>query len=986
MLTASTIREITPTAFLRRGERGLEQLLRVTFDHAGAPAEGALTLIGADGTQRHLLGDVPAGESTRDIFIPEPAAPETVQVTLEIGGKAVDQRELPLAPPRHWRVHIIQLSHHDIGYTDLGSRVLLQHDRALDEVVDFAAATRDYPDEAQFRLQIEQAWSIDHYLRHARPARAEEMGRLLQSGHVEPAALFGNMTTELCGHETMARALYHAFALRRRYGIPLVSAENNDVPGLSWGLAQVLAEAGVKMLFANLPTYYTWGADDIPSFWDDGALFGYADAPAICWWQAPSGKRVLFWSANSTFGGADPALPNLEETLRQTEARGYPYEAIRMAVQGAPRDNSPYSPGFVETILAWNRTWAFPHLISSTNGRFYEELLPRLPENLPVLRGEVPGQDYPIGAASTALATAANRANHMLLPAAEALSTAVWALGGLPTQSELLAEAYEETLLHDEHTWGVSFPCGAAARAAELEKALHAHRGGALGERALNDRLVPFAAQVRRETADRHLMVFNPLPSPRGGLVRVFLRGVEELDGSFQLVDLATGRPVPHQVSELTSALGPDPFAAQRIGKAAGGKHLGLFDTSHGLKRCLQFIAEDVPPLGYATYRIVRGADGPPANAVQVTDNTLENEFYRIEVDRRRGTVRSLYDKTLGREFVESKARHPFGSLVVRGPHQEETLARCEDVRADLPGPLAGSLRIRLAAPGHPQIETTLTLYAGVRRVDVACHALKDPTPLLEMHLAFPFHLPGGRFRYEGTLCVLDPAEDFLPGSYANRLAVQHWLKAANHQASVVWTAQDAPNVSLGQLWPSRTSQAHACIPAPELRDPPQTAADLAGGHLYSCLFANNFGTNFSNTQTGAVLFRYAFTTRAGTASDEEAAAFGWAQATPLQAVFTPGEAGGTLPPRGQLLELSPASVHLLTLKHAEDGRGLIVRLWNPGKEPVDARLQIPGLAVRDAIVTSLTEEDTPETLPCETHCMTVPLPAGAVTTLRLIV
>jgi len=987
MLTTSAIREIIPTAFLRRGARGLEQLLRVTIDNAGGPAPALLALSDAGGTQQHHLSDLPAGESTHDIFISEPLAPAAVQIALEVDGQVVDRQEMPLTPPRHWQVHIIQLSHHDIGYTDLGSRVFLQHDRALDEAIDFATATRDYPDEAQFRIQVEQAWSIEHYLRHARPARAEEMVRLLRSGHVEPAALFGNMTTELCGHETMARALYPAFRLRREYGIPLISAEHNDVPGVSWGLAQALTEAGVKMLFANLPTYYTWGDEGIPSFWDDRALFGYEDAPAIFWWQAPSGKRVLFWSANSTFGGADPALPELEATLRRTEERGYPYEAIRMAVSGAPRDNAPYSGGYAGAILAWNRAWAFPHLISSTNGRFYADITPRLPDDIPVLRGEVPGQDYPIGAASTALATAANRANHALLPAAEALSTSVWALGGLPSQAALLGEAYEETLQHDEHTWGVSFPCGAAARTAEMEKALHAQRGGALGERALADSLSPFTTQIHRETDDRHLAVFNSLPVPRNGLVSVFLRGVEELDGPFRLIDLTTGRPVPCQITEISSPLGPDPFAAQRIGKAAGGKHLGLFGTSHGLKCCLQFIAEDVPPLGYTTYRLAPGQDGPPpAYAVQVTSHSLENEFYRIEVDRERGTIQRLFDKTLGREFVEATARHPFGSLVVSGPHQEESLAHCEGVNASITGPFTGSLCIRLAAPGHPQIEMTLTLYAGVRRVDVACHVLKDPTPLLEMHLAFPFLLPDGRFRYEGTLCVLDPTADLITGAYANRLVVQNWLKAASPDASVVWTSQDAPNVSLGQLWPTRTSQAHACIPAPELRDPPQTAADLAGGQIYSCLFANNFGTNFSNSQTGAVLFRYAFTTLAGDASDEDAAVFGWEQAAPLQAVFTPMQAGGTLPMRGHLLEVAPSSVHLLALKHAEDGRGLIARLWNPGKEAVKAVLRMPGLSIREVVITNLVEEDTTETVPCSEHLLTVPLPAGSVTTLRLII
>lgn len=128
--------------------------------------------------------------------------------------------------------------------TDLASHVLRQHDEFRDSVIAFAEATADFPEEAPFRVVVEQAWSIDHFLRHAPPERAERMTGLPRSGHVELTALFGNMVTELCGPKSLARALYHAYRISRRYGIPLVTAEHNDIPGMRWGLAQILTEAG----------------------------------------------------------------------------------------------------------------------------------------------------------------------------------------------------------------------------------------------------------------------------------------------------------------------------------------------------------------------------------------------------------------------------------------------------------------------------------------------------------------------------------------------------------------------------------------------------------------------------------------------------------------------------------------------------------------------------------------------------------------------
>jgi hypothetical protein len=822
------------------------------------------------------------------------------------------------------------------------------------------------------------------------------MLKLIRAGQVEVTALFGNMTTELCGGEILARCVYPLSRLRRDYRIPIVSAEHNDVPGFSWGLSQVLAETGVRIFCPGLPHYYAWGGGGRPSFWDEKIIFGYQGMPGLFWWQTPAGKRVLFWSNNQGCGGdCHGNLPGLAERLQALGEKGYLYNILRWPVGGGARDNSPYIADYAGTIRDWNRRWAYPHLVSSTNARFLADLSRRVDFSaLPVWRGDVPGQDYPVGATSTAAATAVNRNNHAGLAAAESLATLAALHAGHVYPEARLRDAVEEILWHDEHTWGYHFTCGPAARAAELEKAIHAHRAAALIHEISSKAMARIADAVRLDAGGIHLVVFNPLARERtdyaatplrqidncgSDMIRVppekggHLRGVilntrwpvhpppELAEGKFDLVDAATGKSIPYQVIDIDSSLGPEEYAAQRLGLAAGGKRYGFFDLPLGLKRTLVFRAGPVPALGYRAYRFVPRKDRPefPA-AVSASANSLENRHYRIELDPKTGAIRSLRDKASGREWIDKDAPHALGPLIVRDPSGRETIARCTDVSVAFAGPLCAALRAVYSAPGHPRLELTVMLRADDCQVEITLGMLKDPTPLLETFLAFPFRLPAGAFRHEGPLCVIDPATDRLPGAFANRLTVQNWVRASDGKATALWSSLDAPVVSLARLWPSRVSPAHSAVVPPDLELPPQPGDALRGGAIYSCLTSNNFGTNFSVSQSGPLLFRYRLSLREGGADDAESAAFGSASAMPMTAIFSEkrGKVAGALPYAKGFLEIDHPAAQLLAFKRAEDGKGLIIRLWNVSARPIKARLGLPGQKLSSGVLCSLAEKN----------------------------
>lgn len=1016
METQCKLKDIVPTVCLRRAGGGLEQLVRVSIECRGA-VSGAKII--ADGGAECRLDQLQPGPSLHDVYVKEPARSREIEFMLKVGESVVDRRQVQLRPPRRWTVHLVQMSHHDVGYTDLPSSVLREHDGMLDEVIEMAEVTRDFPEESQFRLTVEQAWSMDHFLRHAPAERAAKMIELMRSGHVELTALFGNMATTLCAPEALARCCYHAFRLKRELGIPIVSAEHNDVPGFAWGLSHVLAEAGVKVFCPRLPYYYQWdGRVDLNGFWDESAIFRTPEGcPDAFWWESPAGKRVLFYYYRGIGGGARVSMESAVRQLATLEDKGCPHSALRWLVSGGHRDNSPYVD-YSHAIRDWNERWAWPRAICSTNARFYEDFVSALPEDLPVHRGELPGQDYPVGATSTAAATALNRRTQVALLSSEKLASAAAASTGYQYPAEPIFNAYEDVLWHNEHTWGLNFPAGPGCDASEAEKAVHAYRAAALAHDAANTALARIADHVRLAGEGVHLVVFNTLSwqrtdlvtHPLGELINCALtmspvppekdpEGVgyltnvaltdrnhvrppqEVLEGRFDLVDLATGKKVPYQIEEIESASETLPYAAQRLGLGTGNYGLAF-------KRTLRFVARDVPAVGYKTYRLVARASSPRfKRPLKATRTSLENEFYRVEVDPKAGAVTSIYDKSLGRELVDPASPHAFGSLIVRTPDREELGAvKGVRVRRSRCGPVRASIEITGSAPAHPLVRLSIGLTAGLKRVEFALRVLKDTTPLLDAHLAFPFRFENPSFRYEGSLSLLNPIEDYFPGAYSDRLAVQNWVRVSGEGASVLWSSLDAPIASLGGLWQGYVSPAHVTVAPPGYAHPPLRPEDMSRGWIYSNAFSNNFGTNFSVSQNGDVLLRYAITSCAGVSEDADACRLGWEAVTPLEHLFTNAEIErkGSLPPSESFVQIEGEGAVLLTWKRAEDGRGHVLRLWNPTDRPASVRVRMPRLRLGSVRRTTISEEDLPGAVPIEGDGFALQLGAGAVDTVRV--
>ena len=137
---------VTPTIFLRGFEDALEQRFEVILAGAGVAESAELVFILPDGERIVSLRPTPGAEWHGDCYLEARLAPLVRRVLLRSGGSVASQVEVSWHAARRWEVHLVQTSHHDLGYTDLPSNVLGDHVRWLDEALEFANQTQSMPE------------------------------------------------------------------------------------------------------------------------------------------------------------------------------------------------------------------------------------------------------------------------------------------------------------------------------------------------------------------------------------------------------------------------------------------------------------------------------------------------------------------------------------------------------------------------------------------------------------------------------------------------------------------------------------------------------------------------------------------------------------------------------------------------------------------------------------------------------------------------
>ena len=278
-------------------------------------------------------------------------------------------------------------------------------------------------------------------------------------------------------------------------------------------------------------------------------------------------------------------------------------------------------------------------------------------------------------------------------------------------------------------------------------------------------------------------------------------------------------------------------------------------------------------------------------NPVICRDGTTENLWYRVAVTN--GVLYSIYDKELGRELLEGPANE---FRYTRDNHKTWTTGD-EAMRA-----LGAEMvqRVWLASDEKKIVLETTFRHArdlfNTNRYDRFGY------------MAFPFAVPQFRFAAQLNGPVIDPLRDQSGLTSDAYTAVRDWCAVENGEFGVALVMADSCLTEFGEIHPDKT-----CYGGP-----------VKSSGIYPYLFTDWLQMHNPDGDSFNFRFRYVITSYSGTWQSAHIPAFAERALDDLDDKYY----GCYLPlSRYDLNVDSPAwNVQLLTLKRAEDGRGLIAR------------------------------------------------------------
>ena len=950
--------QFEPTIYYQQKGEQLVELVDVYVRHNSPARDGRFDLaLRGQRFPAELASRRAYGEEHIELSLPE-FAPDTkaeVSVTL---GKHSHRLPVTLTPARKWTLLIVPHEHIDVGYTDYQAKVSEIQSRVLDEAMDMI---REHPD---FRYSVDGYWVIQEFLAGRNAQDRQRLLQLVREHKILVPAEYANLLTEFPALETLIRSLYSSYRFDRANGANFDYANITDVPSQSWAYATVLAAAGLK--------YFTSGSNP-----DRGpiVLLSNLEKQSPYWWAGPDGEKVLMWYSYSyghvsaIFGMPPEVKTGLERLPGALQTYSSPeYKPNTVMLFGAQWENSDLFPQQARIVEEWNKTYAYPKLRYSGFADALREIADQAGPSMPVIKGDG-GPYWEDGIYSDAQNAILARRVEQRAPSAEKLSTIASLVHPfVQVESAALRQLWQNMLLFDEHTWGawqsISSPQSEETVRQQTVKDTFATQAEEDLEYVLERGMAAISDYINDPKGT--LVVFNTLNWQRSGLVEV------DLQKGSELIDLVTGKAVSYQVvSDLPAyPTGPGEPTFQRV----------------------RFLAQDVPASGYRCYSIRQEASAPAKAGETKAESTLENAFYRVELDPSSGAVRSIFDKELGKELVNAASPYRFDQYLYVSGGDKPPYNRLIFGDARLPAP---ELIIHEARGGHlvsvertpfgviaslgssnlntPKVQTNIILFDSQKKIEFLNHVEKNKVYTKEgVYFAFPFAADNPQIRYDLQDGYVDPTRDLLPGAAKEWFSAQHWIAVQQGDVTAALVPADAELFTLGDIvrgkWPMQL--------------------DEHRGTVFSYVMNNYWHTNYAAAQGGDFTFRYVLTSGRNL-EPGQLSRMGWEEMTPLETNEIIENDKEVSPPRpldkaqASFLQVSQANVILVNWKTAEDGRGVILRFLEVAGDSSQVEVKIPILQVQSAWVCNAMEENQ-QALSTDAHGLTFSVKPFQIVTVRV--
>lgn len=818
-----------------------------------------------------------------------------------LDGDFTDEDELTLKPVRKWRVNFVQHSHTDIGYTRPQTEILAEHLRYIDYALDYCDNTDNYPDESKFRWTCEASWAVDEYLKSRPAEQVERLKKRIKEGRIELTGMYFNFDG-LPDEQTLAASLQPINRFKKE-GLEVKVAMQNDVNGIGWCLNDYYNDLGVEYL--NMGTH------------GHRALIAF-DKPTLFWWESPSGKRMLAYRAehymtgNTVFkihaGDFNQFENELLSYLTDLEEKSYPYELISIQHSGYLTDNAPPSTLASDMIRKWNEKYSWPKLKTATATEFFKEMEANHGDDFQVIRGAWPDWWTDGFGASAREVSAIRTAQTDLIANAAGLAMAAIQGSKIPENTGKEIEDINSALLfYTEHTVGyhgsVREPFSENTMEQRAIKESYAweasRRAKMLGEKTMG--LLQRHIQREKEPS---LVVYNTLNWKRSGLFNVY---------------------IDHQILPRYT----DFKITDKNGNKAKAQPVEHF--SDGTMWAIW--VDEIPAFGFRKYQIK--VNDEAKNQAEETQNSklemLENQWYKISIDKKRGTISSLFDKQLAKELTDQDAKWKLGEFIYEtldNRSQMEAFKLDNYEREPLDsvwmdgfekGPIWNTIRFKgktKAAYPKDAYQFEIRLFNTSKRIDLVYHIEKrmvtDPEGI---YIAFPFKLQGGTLAFDVQGGEIRAGVDQIPGSSNDWNSVQNYARLSNTSEQVLLSSPEIPLMQFGGINTGRYKAGAT----------PETT------HIFDWPMNNYWVTNFNAEQHGGITWKYTISSE-DKSSQQSATRFGWGNRVPFLSRILPGGGTGGGKNEGSLISGWHENVLLVSVKPLNDGSFLFHVRENAGE------------------------------------------------------
>ena len=279
------------------------------------------------------------------------------------------------------------------------------------------------------------------------------------------------------------------------------------------------------------------------------------------------------------------------------------------------------------------------------------------------------------------------------------------------------------------------------------------------------------------KTDKASMAVFNTLNWNRSGMHTVFLSNEETKGGDFVIVD-AEGKEIP----------------IQKYQQRTEGAYYGLW-------------VSDIPAMGYKTFSIIPGQSKNP----ETTDigKSLENAYYKVDIDESKGVVSSIYDKELQIELVDPLDSLSLGNFIyeeLKNRHEMErltgsrrdTVYKALNLKRSLmtdvklvrtqSGAIYNSLFLNGKMPvctDSRGVDIEIRLYHYSKKIELhySIHKLEVTDPEA-VYISFPFQLEAGKLAFEAQGGVVYPGKNQLEGSSSDWNTIQNFASVRNDEVA----------------------------------------------------------------------------------------------------------------------------------------------------------------------------------------------------------